>query len=310
MMKKTLLTALGLAGWVASAACSGTDHPPASGELGSHDAGGGDDGSGSSGGGDDGSGSSSGGTQGDGSASGDGEADGAPSDAGAASDGVSVTPPSDSSMPEPTCSPNQTWGQGTAVAGLPTFDTKPLVTVTNDELTAAWVVQSGAQGTVYVADRASAAAPFGAANVVAGTTLGGSTVYVDGAAVSDGGDPYFAFDRVALSDDGLTLIGVSVGGLHLAEFTRASRAQPFYATSSEARYQTLAGTLMAGEMLGDPVLGSNSEDLVYSKYGRSPRSASTSRTARPWAWRGSPAPGSPPPCSRSTTRAIASARPR
>lgn len=256
-MKKTLVTALGLAGWVASAACSGTDHPPAGGLITNHD-----------GGGDDAAGSSSGATQGDGSSSEDGEADGAPSDAGARSDVVSVTPPSDSSMPEPTCSPNQTWGQGTATAGLPSFNTQPLITVTNDELTVAWVVQNGDQGTVYVADRTSTTNPFGSPNVVTGLTLGGSTVYVDGAAFTDGGDAYFAFDRVALSDDGLTLIGVAVGGMHLAEFTRTSRTQPFYTTSSESRYEDLSSTLMTGQMLGDPVLGSSNEDLVYSQYGR------------------------------------------
>jgi hypothetical protein len=192
-----------------------------------------------------------------------------PSDATVAD--VQITPPSDASMPEPTCRLTQTWGAATNVPGVPAFSSQPLVTITNDELTLAWVTDNGdGTGNVFVADRTSTSVGFGSPSQLVAMSPSGGGYLVDGATVSDGGgDAYFAFDRVALSSDGLTLIGVGVGGLKMAQFIRASRTDPFVAAPMENRYTTLAATLMAGEKLGDPVLAANGADLVYSKYGNS-----------------------------------------
>ena len=87
--------------------------------------------------------------------------------------------------------------------------------------------------------------------------------------MTDGGDAYFAFDRVALSSDGLRLVGVDYGGLHLADFDRATRSESFGTTPLESDYTELTSALMPGEMLGDPVLAPDSKELVYSRYGLS-----------------------------------------
>jgi hypothetical protein len=271
MNRRTLATLLGLGGWVAVGACSSNaSNPPGAGPVPVFDGGGESSETGSSSGssgGSSGSSGSSGGQGDDGSMTGDAGTTG-PSDAAVAD--VQITPPSDSSMPEPTCSPLQTWGAATNVPGVPSFSTQPLVTITNDELTLAWVTDNGdGTGSVFVADRTSTSVGFGSPSQLVAMPLGGSYL-VDGATVSDAGDAYFAFDRVALSSDGLTLIGVGVGGLKMAQFIRASRTDPFVVTPMENRYTTLAATLMTGEKLGDPVLAANGADLVYSKYGNSP----------------------------------------
>jgi hypothetical protein len=201
------------------------------------------------------------------------EGDGGETDGGepfdAEENDVANSIPTDAAMGDPSCSPNQTWGAATAVAGVPTFPTQPLVTMTNDELTVAWVLDDGnGVGSVYFADRASTGDAFPTATQLQAASTG-SSYLVDGATITDGGDAYFAFDRVALSGDGLTLVGVAVGGLHLASFTRASRTQPFAPAPMEATYAGLAQSLMPGELLGDPVLSTDGKDLVYSKYGLS-----------------------------------------
>ena len=161
MNKKTIATLLGLGGWVALGACSsGADNPPPSGEHPPRaDAGG----SGSSSGGSSGS---SGGMGNDGSTIADGGLE--PTDS-TVYDGP-FTPPTDSSMTSPMCSPKQNWGSPTNVAGVPAFAAQPLVTITNDELTIAWVVDNGnGQGSVYYADRASTTAAFGTATQLMAT---------------------------------------------------------------------------------------------------------------------------------------------
>jgi hypothetical protein len=261
MNNKTIVTLLGLVGWAALGACSsGDDRPPLSGDHPLRTDGGSS--SSSSGGS---SGSSSGGTGEDGAAPTDG---GAPTDA-TIYDGP-VSPPTDAAMISPTCSPNQTWGTPTDVAGLPTFVAQPLVTITNDELTIAWVVDDGnGQASVYYADRTSTTAPFGSATELMPHGAGGSMYYVDGSLVSDGGDAYFAFDRVSLSSDGLKLIGVTVGSLKMGEFDRQNRTSAFGADPQESAYSQLTSVLMAGEKLGDPVLSPDGKELVYSRYGLS-----------------------------------------
>ena len=183
---------------------------------------------------------------------------------------VQVTPPSDAPMSEPLCSPGAKWSDPVPVAGIPTFATQPLITLTNDELSVAWVVDAGGgQGSVLVADRTTRTSAFGSSVAV--------TPIVFGPPPDGGGPPipfpgsntYFAFERVALSGDGLQLLGVAVGGQHMARFTRGMRGQAFNPQPQEADFEGIARPLNPGERLGDPVISNDGKDLVYSRYGNS-----------------------------------------
>jgi hypothetical protein len=175
---------------------------------------------------------------------------------------VQVTPPSDAPMSEPLCSPGAKWSDPVPVAGIPAFATQPLITLTNDELSVAWVVDAGGgQGAISVADRATRTSAFGSSAAV--------TPIVFGPPPDGGGPPiplpgsntYFAFERVALTGDGLQLIGVAVGGQHMARFTRGM--------PQEADFAGISRPLNPGERLGDPVISNDGTDLVYSRYGNS-----------------------------------------
>ena len=138
---------------------------------------------------------------------------------------------------------------------MPQFAAQPLITITNDELTVAWVVDNGGgQGGVFVADRASTSASFGTPNQLMPAPLG-STTYVDGQAVADGGNAYFAFDRVALSSDGLTLSASRWAACTWRSSSAPAGPATFVANADGEPVRRLTRALMAGEKLGDPVLG-------------------------------------------------------
>jgi hypothetical protein len=184
---------------------------------------------------------------------------------------VVVTPASDAAMPNPACNPATNWSAPVVVDGL-AFPSQPIVTVTADELTVAWVLDAGGgTGVVYVADRQDASAAFGPAtalNASGSSTEGGSQE--GGTVVVDAGTGYFAFDRVGLSADGLTLVGVSVGGTAMAEFTRTARGQAFFPFPQPADLAPLSKPLYPGEQLGDPVVSPDGDDIVYSRWGLDP----------------------------------------
>ena len=189
---------------------------------------------------------------------------------------VAVTQASDAAMPTPACNPAAHWSDPVAVEGL-AFDSQPIVTMTSDELTVAWVLQANdGTGQVFVADRADTSAAFGAASELLAAGSGTSDAGPVDAASSDGGSvqvaaaPYFAFERVALSSDGLTLIGVSVQAKSMAEFSRTARGQNFFAYPQPSHLAPLSKGLYPGEQLGDPVLSPDGNDLVYSRYGLDP----------------------------------------
>lgn len=280
-MKRILLTVVALAGWTASAACSSSSGSPSS-DIDNNGHSGSSGGSGSgSGSGDSGSGSGSSGDGGSGSTSPDGSvADGGtPSDSGEheipdAFPDVNVTVGTDAAMVDATCKMSMNWSAPTAVPGVAVFATAtpPLVTMTNDELTIVWVIAgSGGAGTVYLADRATTSDSFGSPTVITGFTTGTVTSPYDGGPAPDGGDTYFAFERVAVSPDGLTLTGVALGDQHLAQLTRLARPGTTFEAPTEAFEKPLAASLMTqfGEKLGDLVVGPNALDLIYSRYGDS-----------------------------------------
>jgi hypothetical protein len=181
---------------------------------------------------------------------------------------VHVTPPSDAPMSEPLCNPGAKWSDPVPVAGIPTFVTQPLITLTNDELSVAWVVAAGgSQGSVSVADRSSRTSAFGLPTAVVPIVFGPPPDGGGPPVSLPGSNTYFAFERVALSGDGLQLIGVAVGGRHMARFTRSMRGEAFNPQPQEADLEGLSRTLNPGERLGDPVLSNDGKDLVYSRYG-------------------------------------------
>jgi hypothetical protein len=193
---------------------------------------------------------------GDATSESDGVAD-APADDGFVD--VPTTPPTDASMVEPTCNPNAKLGTSTAVPGLPTFTTQPFITMTGDELTMAWVLpnagsaEAGTAGTgVFVADRATPSDSFGTATAIV--------------AILDGGS-FFAPQRVAISSDGLTVIAIEAGGKNMASFIRTARGQAFAPFDVTSPYAEIVQSLNPGEMLADPVVSSDSDDLVFTKYG-------------------------------------------
>jgi hypothetical protein len=180
-----------------------------------------------------------------------------PGDSGEDRPDVFVNQGSDASMTDPSCRPTTTWGAPAAVPGVPTFSTEPIVTLTADELTLAWVLDAGAgQGSVYVTDRASTSDAFPAANALVAQNE------ADG-----GGEIYFGFARVAITGDGLTLAGVAVGGQQFAEFTRAARSQPFAPGGLAYPFQPITTQLVEdfrGGSLTDPVVSADGTDLLFS----------------------------------------------
>jgi hypothetical protein len=169
-------------------------------------------------------------------------------------------PPSDAAQPTLSCDLGATWGTPVAVPGVPAFASQPFMTMTASGLTVAWVTSAGGgMGSVFVADRATDSDPFGAASQL--TTLpspGG-----------DGGASFFAFDRVALSGDGLTLIAVDTAGTEMVQFYRILAGGTFTGMALPGRYTGLSASLNKGEMLADPVLSDDGQDLIYSLYGLS-----------------------------------------
>ncbi len=182
-----------------------------------------------------------------------------------------MQPGSPAPMAEPSCKLSATWSSPASVPGIPAFATQPFVAMTSDELTVAWVLGTGGGASVFVADRASTADAFGSAQLVS-SGGGADDAGTDAAPAPDGAQPespYFAFDRVALGSDGLTMVGVSVSGLQMAQFLRDERGAAFSAVALPTRYESLGNVLMPGQRLGDPVLSADGDDLVYSLYGQS-----------------------------------------
>lgn len=251
--------------------------------------GGGDD----SGGGDDG-----GGTNGDGSrdgpqqqpdgAGGDGSRDGAtPGDAGADHDGSKDgTTPTDGGVdgtemeageegglttdaPPPApdggvlCAQGETWGAPVTVLTTASADATEFGSVTPDELTLAWTSSTGGVATIWYADRASTGVAFGAPQQLP-SSFGAPTL-----------------DRVAVSSDGLRIVGVASGGTTFVAVKRASRSNAFDTddsaefsglTSGEGVKNTYATPLFSPDdsILLYIVTSSMTADVVYESPGGPP----------------------------------------
>ena len=143
----------------------------------------------------------------------------------------------------PQCDPTPSWGTGSVVVASEANDDL-IGAITPDELTVAWTEQGGGLITVSYADRASASSPFGALGEVP-MALGP-----------------FAFDRVALSADGLRLVAVAAGGTGLVQITRSSRAASF-GTLDSGSFATLTSAQGSGVTYASPLLSPDDQTFWY-----------------------------------------------
>ncbi len=133
------------------------------------------------------------------------------------------------------CAQPMTFGTGTLVPNVSTPQTDRMGAITADELTIAWMTTAG---TVNYADRAAPTDPFGATKTL---SIG------------------FALDRVALSADGLTLIGVTTDRSSFAQVKRGARGTAFAGPADGAPYKFL--NMVNGGSEGDAA--SDANGMVY-----------------------------------------------
>lgn len=159
----------------------------------------------------------------------DGGADGSLGDGGGGDAGQMGTPG--------VCGQSFAVGTPTKIA-LSTAAAETGLTVTGDELSIAWVVESGVTYTLHYADRASAADAFSNERTLVGAWAG----------------------RPVFLDDGLSLIVLSADERAFSWVTRPTRSDAF-ALSPTTKFDNVNET---GDRLGDPVtLGSA---LYYSRF--------------------------------------------
>lgn len=159
--------------------------------------------------------------------------------------------------PAPVCAKNAVWAAPAPV--LADLGAAAFATMTADELSFAWVTGSEGNVTVHVVDRADTATPFGAEQTITGA---------------------YAFDRVALTSDGLRIFLVTDDRRHAVEQRRENRGDAFgdERSGSFAELANYADTDMpAGEKIGDLVLAADDRTLIYSQFDGA--SAHTIRTS-------------------------------
>jgi len=151
--------------------------------------------------------------------------------------------------PPGACAPDMELGDSEVVevdlAGGGELD---LLSLTADELSAAFSSGSGVDAKLYVADRATAEAPFVATPV----TL------PSGYEVASG---------VSLSSDGLRLLLVMTDHSGFGELTRSARSDGFDGEPSTLPYAKInVLKLMSGRSVGWPVLSSDGQSLYFLSY--------------------------------------------
>lgn len=168
-------------------------------------------------------------------------------------DDVTPQPPIDAGMsaydPPPQCPADLALGAGVRLAASTNARDFGL-SVTHDELSAAWMTEAGGEVTIHYVDRASATDAFGAARTVTGA---------------------FTPGRVALSSDGLDLAVVDADGLGFSVLRRAARTEalgepevgPF--TNITAEGHEVLGP--AGERYADPLFANGDGYFVFSRIG-------------------------------------------
>lgn len=150
--------------------------------------------------------------------------------------------------PPPECGALGSWVEGAALA-ISTPDSDRFVSITPDELTVAWVTNPDGVVTVHFADRTAENAAFDAPKSFLGA---------------------FAWDRAALSVDGLRLVLVNADQRGFTEYTRETRgddfgapgAGPFSAFEDYAKHGMPKGNAFA-----EPLLDADDKGFLYSEYG-------------------------------------------
>lgn len=181
---------------------------------------------------------------------GDGGIDGNPASDANVSDAISDAPSdaADAAISYGVCDPAAVWKSGVLIPAS-TVEDDSLGSLASDELTIAWTSGTEGSSTVHYADRLSTSVPFGAAQTAAGA---------------------FAFDRAALSPDGLRLTVVNADRKGFSELTRVARTDAF-GGAAVGSYSSLndfgANIMPAAELFGDPMLSPNDKRLYFSRYG-------------------------------------------
>jgi hypothetical protein len=142
------------------------------------------------------------------------------------------------------CNAAMTLGGATAVVAEPA---ERFGAVSSDERTIAWLVASGDDANIVVADRDAAVGPFGAAMTLPGVV---------------------ARDGVTLGPDGTTLVAVAIDRRSFLVYRRGTRSEAFGIEPDEA-FAPLHAGLSDAERVGDPVFSYGELVLVYSVYGSS-----------------------------------------
>lgn len=149
--------------------------------------------------------------------------------------------------PEPQCPSELTLGAGEKLAAS-TGGGDLGLSVTPDELSAAWTTESGGVVTIHYVDRSKATDPFGAARTVTGA---------------------FAPGRVALKSDGLELAVVDAGGLGFSVLRRTERSEtlgdpevgPFELLGNQGRDDLGP----AGEHYADPLFAAGDRYFIFAR---------------------------------------------
>ncbi|CAN5210434.1 hypothetical protein BH09MYX1_BH09MYX1_12470 [soil metagenome] len=183
--------------------------------------------------------------------------DGAVTD-GSTSDVVDLDAPFDAGPA--VCAQPMSFGAGAAVPNVSTPQTDHFGAITADELTIAWM---NAAGTVLYAERTKPTEPFGATKSLA---VG------------------FALDRVALSADGLTMIGVLTDRSTFAQVKRNARTDAFALPLDSTPFKFLNmpnggtedGGADAGSTVADPVLSADGKVFYFSLLGGPPETVAES----------------------------------
>ena len=149
--------------------------------------------------------------------------------------------------PEPACSDQLTLGAGEKL-GASTGGSDHGLSVTSDELSAAWMTESGGAVTIHHVDRAHGTDAFGAPRSITGA---------------------FAAGRIALKSDGLELAVVDAGGLGFSVLRRSERGEafgdpevgPFELLDNQGRDELGP----AGEHYADPLYANGDKYFIFSR---------------------------------------------
>jgi hypothetical protein len=143
----------------------------------------------------------------------------------------------------PACAPTSTWGTVARIASIPSAGFDRFGGISAGALSVAWTTAAGA---VYVADRASSTAPFGAPALI------------------DPGSVELSTGRVAIMPTGLELVATLADRSSFVSFFRTSVSGTWSPTRSK-EFDTIRAmrSESAGGKFSEPVVGADGASLFY-----------------------------------------------